>query len=391
MNREVQLSVIIVNYNVKYFLEQCLYSVQAAIEGLAVEVIVVDNHSQDNSVEYLKPIFPDVIFIENQSNPGFSKANNQAIRQSKGKYVLLLNPDTVIGEHILCSLCLFMDEHPEAGGLGVKMIDGYGTFLPESKRSFPTPWVSFCKLFGLTKLFPGSRLFSAYSLLYLDPDKQHQVEVLSGAFMFLRRAALDKVGFLDESFFMYGEDIDLSYRIVLGGYKNYYFPERILHYKGESTKRGDKKFIKAFYGAMLIFYKKYYPNSSILLSGIIRFSIFLRGAFSALFEREKENKMRTKSRHLLFFCKGEHSEQIVDVTKQKIPELISTDIWDLNDKQITDVKSEHIQLKAYTDIVFYYPDVSFNQLLLFMDQISGKKILYHIYHSDSKQLISSGK
>ena len=210
----MKLSIIIVNYNVKYFLEQCLCSVRAAIAGMEAEVLVVDNHSADGSVEYLRPRFPEVTFIENKDNPGFAKANNQAIRISSGEYVLLLNPDTVIGEESVRSLCFFMDEHPEAGGIGVKMLDGHGVFLAESKRSFPSPWVSFCKIFGLSKLFPSSRLFARYSLPYLNKEKQHKVEVLAGAFMFLRRKALDKVGLLDESFFMYGEDIDLSYRNV---------------------------------------------------------------------------------------------------------------------------------------------------------------------------------
>lgn len=391
MTCEIQLSIVIVNYNVKYFLEQCLYSVRSAIGGLNVEIFVVDNHSQDGSIAYLKPKFPEVIFIANQDNPGFSKANNQAILQSRGKYVLLLNPDTVIGEDILSSLCLFMDEHPDAGGLGVKMIDGFGVFLPESKRSFPTPWVSFCKLFGLTKLFPNSKRYSAYSLPYLDPDKQHQVDVLSGAFMFLRRKALDKVGLLDESFFMYGEDIDLSYRVVLGGYQNYYLPERILHYKGESTKRGDKKFIKAFYGAMLIFYKKYYPNSSVLISGIIRFFIMLRGIFSALFEKKKKKRIRTKCRRLLFLCREEQFEQIKHVAKEKISEISMSDLWNLDEKNVIVPKDTDVEMKPYTDIIFSYPDISFNQILLFMDQMPEKKIMYHIYHPESKLFVSPGQ
>ena len=252
---ETKLSVIIVNYNVKYFLEQCLYSVRAAVTGMDAEVFVVDNNSTDGSVEYLRPKFPEVVFIENKDNPGFAKANNQAIRQCTGEYVLLLNPDTVVGEESLRSLCFQMDEDLEIGAIGVKMLNGHGVFLPESKRAFPSPWVSFCKIFGLSKLFPNSPAFARYSLPYLDKEQTHKVEVLAGAFMLLRHEALDKVGLLDESFFMYGEDIDLSYRIVLGGYKNLYVPERILHYKGESTKHGDLRYIRAFYGAMLIFYK----------------------------------------------------------------------------------------------------------------------------------------
>ena len=175
----MKLSIIIVNYNVKYFLEQCLCSVRAATRGMEAEVLVVDNHSADGSVEYLRPRFPEVTFIENKDNPGFAKANNQAIRISSGEYVLLLNPDTVIGEESMRSLCFFMDEHPEAGGIGVKMLDGHGAFLAESKRSFPSPWVSFCKIFGLSKLFPSSPLFARYSLPYLNKEKQHRVVVSS--------------------------------------------------------------------------------------------------------------------------------------------------------------------------------------------------------------------
>ena len=191
---ETQLSVVIVNYNVKYFLEQCLCSVQAATQGWDVDIYVVDNHSSDGSVEYLRPQFPDVIFMENQENVGFAKANNQAFRICKGEYVLMLNPDTAIGEESLRSLCYFMDEHPEAGAIGLKMLNGNGIFLAESKRSFPTPWVSFCKLFGLSKLFPDSPKYASYALPYLSPDEQHEVDVLSGAFMLMRHEALEKTG-----------------------------------------------------------------------------------------------------------------------------------------------------------------------------------------------------
>ena len=219
---ETQLSIVIVNYNVKYFLQQCLYSVRAATQGLETDIYVVDNHSTDQSVEYLRPLFPEVTFIENTENVGFAKANNQALRICKGEYVLILNPDTVIGEESLRSLYFFMEDHPEAGALGLKMINGNGIFLAESKRSFPTPWVSFCKLFGLSKLFPNSPKYASYALPYLSPDEQHEVDVLCGAFMLMRHEALDKIGLLDEDFFMYGEDIDLSYRFIQGGYKNFY-------------------------------------------------------------------------------------------------------------------------------------------------------------------------
>ncbi|HCA82875.1 MAG TPA: glycosyl transferase family 2, partial [Flavobacteriales bacterium] len=213
----MKLSVIIVNYNVEYFLEQCLNSVVAASKGIAVEVFVVDNNSVDGSCAMVKRRFPEVQLIENHFNAGFSKANNQAMMLAKGEYILLLNPDTVVEEDTFRKVIRFMDEHPDAGGLGVKMIDGKGKFLPESKRGLPTPSVAFYKIFGISRLFPRSKRFGRYHLAYLDKDQSHEIEILSGAFMLMRKTALDKVGLLDEAFFMYGEDIDLSYRITIGG------------------------------------------------------------------------------------------------------------------------------------------------------------------------------
>ncbi|MFY8185415.1 MAG: glycosyltransferase family 2 protein, partial [Bacteroidia bacterium] len=228
------LSVIIVNYNVKHFVEQCLYSVMNASKNCKLEVFVVDNNSVDGSVELIREKFPNVTLIANKDNVGFSKANNQAIRIAKGSYVVLLNPDTVVEEDTFEKTIAFMDAHPEAGGLGVKMLDGKGNFLLESKRGLPTPSVAFYKIFGLSALFPKSKVFGKYHLGYLDKEQTHEVDVLSGAFMLMRKETLDNVGLLDEEFFMYGEDIDLSYRIILGGYKNYYYSgTRIIHYKGE--------------------------------------------------------------------------------------------------------------------------------------------------------------
>ncbi|MEL6867301.1 MAG: glycosyltransferase family 2 protein, partial [Bacteroidota bacterium] len=242
----MKLSVIIVNYNVKYFLEQALLSVRKAAARVETEVFVVDNNSVDESVSMVREKFPEVILIANKDNPGFSIANNQAIRQSNGEYVLLLNPDTVVEEDTFEKCVAFMDAHPRAGALGVKMIDGSGAFLPESKRGFPSPLVAFYKTFGLSRLFPKSQIFNHYHLGYLDKDENHEVEVLAGAFMFLRASVLEKVGLLDETFFMYGEDIDLSYRIVKAGYKNYYFSATtIIHYKGESTKKGSLNYVRA--------------------------------------------------------------------------------------------------------------------------------------------------
>ena len=224
----MKLSVIIVNYNVKYFLEQALLSVRRASVEVLVEVWVVDNNSADGSIEMVREKFPEVQLIQNKENVGFSKANNQAIRQSTGEYVLLLNPDTVVSEDTFQKCVAFMDEHKEAGGLGVKTIDGSGVFLPESKRGFPSPWVAFCKSFGLSALFPHSPHFNWYYLGHLSKDTTHECEVLVGSFMFIRRSVLDKIGLLDETFFMYGEDIDLSYRIIKAGFKNFYLADSTL-------------------------------------------------------------------------------------------------------------------------------------------------------------------
>ncbi|HOY30636.1 MAG TPA: glycosyltransferase [Bacteroidales bacterium] len=282
----MKLSVIIVNYNVKYFLEQCLHSVLKAGHGIDMEVFVVDNNSVDGSVDMIREKFPEVMLIENSENKGFSKANNQAIKQSAGEYILLLNPDTVVEEDTFSSILNFMNLHPEAGGLGVKMLDGKGHFLPESKRGLPTPAVAFYKVFGLAKLFPRSKVFGQYHLGYLDKDKIHEVEILSGAFMLLRKKALDKAGLLDEDFFMYGEDIDISYRITMAGYKNYYFPEtRIIHYKGESTKKSSVNYVIVFYNAMIIFARKHFSQKNArAVSFLVKIAIFLR-AFLALANR----------------------------------------------------------------------------------------------------------
>ncbi|TGD82758.1 glycosyltransferase family 2 protein [Hymenobacter wooponensis] len=288
MPAPVKLSVIIVNYNVCYFLEQALLSVERAVEKLGepVEVFVVDNNSVDGSVAMVRNRFPDVILLENHHNPGFSKANNQALKQARGEYVLLLNPDTVVEEDTFLRCCEFMDAHPDGGGLGVKMLDGQGCFLPESKRGLPTPWVAFYKMFGLAKLFPKSRRFGQYHLGYLDKDESHEVAVLSGAFMLMRQTALAEVGLLDEDYFMYGEDIDLSYRLTQGGWKNYYYPgTRIIHYKGESTKRTSVNYVFVFYRAMVIFARKHFaPGRAGAFSFLINMAIWLR-AGAALGQR----------------------------------------------------------------------------------------------------------
>jgi len=280
----MKLSVIVVNYNVEHFLEQCLFSVRKACEGISAEVIVVDNYSVDGSVKMLKEKFPEVKLILNKDNRGFSKANNQAIKVAQGEYVLLLNPDTVVEDDTFSKSVEFMDHHPEAGGLGVKLVDGSGVFHPESKRGVPTPAVAFYKIFGFAKLFPRSRTFGRYHMGYLDKDEVNEVDVLVGAYMMLRKSVLDEVGLLDEEYFMYGEDIDLSYRIIKAGYKNYYFPKaRTIHYKGESTKKHSVNYVYVFYKAMKIFAGKHFSQKNArMFSMLINFAIYLRAFFAVL-------------------------------------------------------------------------------------------------------------
>ena len=257
----MKLSIVIVSYNVRYFLEQALHSVYSALEGVHSEVYVVDNASSDDSVNLVKEKFPQVNLIENHENVGFSVANNQAIKMAKGEYVLLLNPDTLVEEDTFTKCIQFMDQDSSIGAVGVKMIDGSGKFLPESKRGFPSPMVAFYKTFGLSKLFPKSKIFNKYHLGYLNENESWEIDVLAGAFMFLRKSVLDDVGLLDEAFFMYGEDIDLSYRIQKAGHKNYYFHDTtIIHYKGESTKKGNLNYVKTFYKAMILFAKKHFTG-----------------------------------------------------------------------------------------------------------------------------------
>jgi N-acetylglucosaminyl-diphospho-decaprenol L-rhamnosyltransferase len=296
------LSVIIVNYRVPYFLELCLHSVRRALEGLDAEIIVVDNHSGDGSVNLLRPLFPEVKWIVNTENAGFARANNQALRQSNGDNLLFLNPDSIVPEDFARKCLGFMrsitpipdsfipdSSNPSVsppGGLGVRMIDGSGRFLRESRRGFPSPWVAFCKLSGLTSLFPHSRYFARYYLGHLPADQPHPASVLSGACLWVSRSALDKTdapdktGPFDETFFMYAEDIDLSYRLESTGYTNYYFPGvTIIHFKGESTPK-DIRYIRQFYKAMIQFRRKHF-RLSVFSRAAIETAVWLRAAVSA--------------------------------------------------------------------------------------------------------------
>ncbi len=267
----MKLSVVIVSYNVRELLTACIDSVVKAAEGIDTEVFVVDNDSSDDTVEVIARDYPSVHLINNKENLGFSKANNIAIRQSAGEYVLLLNPDTVVAEGTLRGAVEFMDQHPEAGGAGVRMHNADGTLAPESRRAVPTPMVAARKMLGFTK---------RYYMSYLPWDKPGKIEVISGAFMMLRRKAIDQVGMLDEDFFMYGEDIDLSYRLLKGGWQNWYLPLDIIHYKGQSTVKSAFRYVHVFYQAMLIFFRKHYSHLSFFYTLPVKVAIYFRASLA---------------------------------------------------------------------------------------------------------------
>jgi len=267
----MKLSVVIVSYNVRQYLTACIDSVALALKDIEGEVFVVDNNSSDDSVEVIARDYPWVHLINNIENLGFSKANNIAIRQTAGEYVLLLNPDTVVAEDTIRNVLTFMDGHPKAGAVGVKMHNADGTLAPESRRAIPTPLVAARKMLGFTK---------RYYMSHLSWDEPGQIQVVSGAFFMIRRKALDQIGLLDEDFFMYGEDIDLSYRLLKGGWQNWYLPYSIIHYKGQSTKKSDFRYVHVFYQAMLIFFRKHYSHLSFFFTLPVKCAIYFRASLA---------------------------------------------------------------------------------------------------------------
>lgn len=288
----MKLSVIIVSYNVRHYLQQCLDSLHRSLSGVDAEVFVVDNHSKDDTVSFLKSLKGNIHFIASNNNNGFAKANNMAIRQTSGEYVLLLNPDTIVGEDTIKDCLAFMDAHKNAGGVGVRMLKCDGSDAMESRRGLPSPMTAFYKMCGLCAKFPKSHRFGKYYMGYLPWDEPAKIEVISGAFCMMRREALSKAGLLDEEFFMYGEDIDLSYRLLKCGYDNWYVPAKILHYKGESTQKSSFRYVHVFYEAMLIFLKKHYGHQSFWLTIPIKTAIYLKATFALIrMSSEQAHKM----------------------------------------------------------------------------------------------------
>ena len=286
------LSIIIVNYNVKYYVEQCLNSIFSSkdLDISEVEIFVIDNFSRDNSVSYLKTQFPrkqytNLHIIANKRNVGFGRANNQAVKKAIGKYLLFLNPDTILTEDTLSNSIHLAESKKNLGAIGVKMLHTNGSFALESRRGIPSPWVSLCKMTGLTTLFPKSKCFGKYYMQYYSKEDINEIDVVSGAFMLIPLSSLKTCGSFDETFFMYGEDIDLSYRLKKAGFHNYYCPTPILHYKGESTKKNTYRYVHVFYEAMLIFFHKHYRHYNLLFSIPIKIAIILRAILALIIQQ----------------------------------------------------------------------------------------------------------
>lgn len=380
----LKLSVIIVNYNVKYYLDQCIRSVLRAFEEMntPAEIIVVDNHSADGSVDYLEQrypqkLFPMVRFVRSAHNLGFARANNIAIRQSRGEYVLLLNPDTIVGEDALKASVDFMDVHEDAGAVGVRMLGAQGRRALESRRGLPTPMVSFFKMLGFCNRWPHHRLFGKYYMGYLPWDEPCQIEVVSGAYCMLRRKALDEVGLLDEDFFMYGEDIDLSYRVLKGGYHNYYLPVDILHYKGESTQKSSFRYVHVFYEAMLIFFRKHYSGMTFLLSLPIKTAIYAKALMALvgmLSDRMRKSlgffaPSAEGAQHYVFVGSQEMQDACRDIARR-----LGLDA-EFHDSEVLEDKSEAIWSEKNDNVLVLDADsMSYADMLKRMSRLSDMNV-----------------
>lgn len=386
----MQLSIIIVSYNVKYFTEQCICSVQKAIVGIDAEIIVIDNNSTDGSREWLEPKFPTVQFIWQNTNDGFGKANNKALLKAGGDCILFLNPDTIIAEDSL-QLCLHqMQQDKGIGALGVRMIDGSGKFLQESKRGFPSAWASFYKMSGLTKLFPRSKKFAAYYAGHLPQQQSHRVDVLAGAFMMLSRKAIEATKGFDEDFFMYGEDVDLSYRIQKAGMKNYYFADTtIIHFKGESTQKRSATYNQHFYGAMKLFVQKHFAEKkaqAFLTNLAIAGSKALASCKSLLMQR---NGTSSIAQNTVVAATQQECDDCLQLIKYALPpvplvgRVAVTSPDNTSIGNITDIE-KWISNKNIRQIIFYRHTLSYKQIIHAAEKINGRlNMLFHAEGSSS--------
>lgn len=370
------VSVIILNYNVRYFLELCLQSVEKALVGLDGEIIVVDNNSTDDSCAMVREKFPKVKLIENNENLGFPKGNNIGVAQAKGEYVYILNPDTVIAEDTLVKLLEFITHTPKVGLVGCKMIDGKGKFLPESKRGVPTPWVAFTKIFGFYKIFPKWKLFNQYYLNHIPESRTYKVEVLTGANMLLKRSLYLKVGGFDEGCFMYSDDIDLSYTVKQLGYFNYYFAEStIIHYKGESTVK-DELYMQRFREAMQFFYKKHFRASRF-------FDLMMRvGTLIFVLIKPKGEKQKY------------YPDEYVTVSSKIFLQQKITDFFKKNTITITKIDenklfSQLISTQRKVEVVFDKEYYTYKEIIEAMQRHQKKLVTYKIKPEGCNYILGS--
>lgn len=360
----MQLSVIILNYNVRYFLEQCIISVQKALQNLEAEIIVIDNNSPDNSSEMVKKLFPNVIFIENKENVGFPKGNNSGVNQAKGAFICILNPDTVVAEDTFEKVLSFASQKTDLGIVGCKLIDGTGNFLPESKRGIPTPWVAVTKIFNLYKF---SNFFGKYYAQHLLENESGKVEILVGAFMVMKREMYNEVGGFDENCFMYSDDIDLSYLVLKTGKSNYYFHDTtVIHYKGESTVR-DEKYMKRFQEAMQFFYKKHFKKS-VAFDYLMKIGAF---AFSLIKKNQAKTIERTIDKYIVF-------------SKDNLKLNLSKDITILDD-----FSSFKNSVNYNIEIIFDTNSFTFKEIIAFMNTHKDVNLTFKNYIPDSNYLIGS--
>lgn len=376
----MKISVVIVNYNVKYYVGQCIDSVRRALRGIDSEIIVVDNHSRDGSVDYLSKI-EGVRIIESGHNLGFSKANNIAIRQSTAEYVLMLNPDTIVAEDAIRMIIDFADSHPQAGGIGVRMHNDWGTTARESRRGLPSPMTSFYKIIGLSKRLPQHRKYGRYYMGWLPWDSPSRIEVVSGACFLVRRKALDKVGLMDEDYFMYGEDIDLSYRLLKGGWENWFVPADIIHYKGESTQKTSFNYVHVFYNAMLIFMRKHYSHLSRLIIWPLQIAVYfiaLLALMATLFDRMKKSLGfggRYKREFPVLYLEGS------DTMKEKCRAIAMRKGLSVIDS-LDDCK-QNIVVR-----VFDPSDMSYADIIKHMSESANNRVRLGLYHNDKDIIIT---
>ena len=376
----MKISVVIVNYNVKYYVGQCIDSVRRALQGIDSEIIVVDNHSRDGSVDYLSKI-EGVRIIESGHNLGFSKANNIAIRQSTAEYVLMLNPDTIVAEDAIRMIIDFADSHPQAGGIGVRMHNDWGTTARESRRGLPSPMTSFYKIIGLSKRLPLHRKYGRYYMGWLPWDSPSRIEVVSGACFLVRRKALDEVGLMDEDYFMYGEDIDLSYRLLKSGWENWFVPADIIHYKGESTQKTSFNYVHVFYNAMLIFMRKHYSHLSWLIIWPLQIAVYfiaLLALMATLFDRMKKSLGfggRYKIEFPVLYLEGSNTmkEKCRAIAMRKGLSVIDS---------LDDCK-QNIVVR-----VFDPSDMSYADIIKHMSESANNRVRLGLYHNDKDIIIT---